>query len=166
MIFGAIGIVGAGRIADAVRARGTQQGNMLVGLCIALIAVPTQFLLYLAPSGEWATLWLVPACICAAAPFGIAPAAIQQMMPNPMRGTASAVYLFILNIIGLGLGPTAVAMCTQYLFGRDDAVRYSLLIVTAGASALGAVLLWRGLKPFLKSMDRLSEWNGQDKAVA
>ena len=95
----------------------------------------------------------------AAAPFGIAPAAIQQMMPNPMRGQASAVYLFILNLIGLGLGPTAVAAVTQYVFGRDDAVNYSLAIVACSASLLAAFLLWLGLKPFLKSLDRLHAWN-------
>ena len=158
MIFGAIGIVGAGRIADAMRARGIRQGNMMLGVFIALLSIPTSLLLFLAPSGNWATLWLVPACMLAAAPFGIAPAAIQQMMPNPMRGQASAVYLFILNLIGLGMGPTAVALCTQYLFGRDEAVNYSLLIVTVTASVVAALLLWSGLKPFLRSLERLTAW--------
>jgi len=130
----------------------------MLGVFIALLWIPVNILLFLAPSGNWATLWLIPACMCAAAPFGIAPAAIQQMMPNPMRGQASAVYLFILNLIGLGMGPTAVALCTQYLFGRDEAVNYSLLIVTVTASAIGALLLWSGLKPFLRSLERLSVW--------
>jgi MFS family permease len=94
----------------------------------------------------------------AAAPFGIAAAAIQQMMPNPMRGQASAVYLFIINMIGLGLGPTAVAVCTQYIFRRDDAVNYSLLVVHLVALSLAAILLGGGLKPFLRSLDRLNRW--------
>ena len=80
------------------------------------------------------------------------------MMPPAMRGQASAVYLFILNLIGLGLGPTAVAFCTQYVFGRDNAVNYSLLVVAVTASALSAVLLWSGLKPFLRSLQHLNLW--------
>ncbi len=128
-VFGIAGIVGAGRIADAVRARGTLQSNMLVGVFIALLWIPVQFLFCLAPSAGWAVVWMAPSCAFAAAPFGIAPAAIQQMMPPAMRGQASAVYLFILNLIGLGLGPTAVAYFTQYVFQRDDAVNYSLLMV-------------------------------------
>jgi MFS family permease len=163
-IFGSLGIVGAGRIADAVRARGTLQANMLVGVCIALLWIPFHFLLFLAPSGRWAVLWLAPSCIFAAAPFGIAPAAIQQMMPASMRGQASAVYLFILNLIGLGIGPSAVAMCTQYLFKRDDAVNYSLLLVTVTTCLLSALLLASGLKPFLKSLDRLREWVAEERA--
>jgi MFS family permease len=158
IIFGSLGIVGAGRIADLLRARGILQANMLVGMWVALIGIPISCLLYLAPSAGWATLWLAPGCIIAAAPFGIAAAAIQQMMPNPMRGQASAVYLFIINMIGLGLGPTAVAVCTQYLFRRDDAVNYSLLVVHLVALSAAAILLGGGLKPFLRSLDRLNRW--------
>lgn len=164
IVFGSLGIVGAGRIADAMRARGILQANMRVGMFVALASIPVHFLLYLAPSAGWATVWLVPGCIVAAAPFGIAAAAIQQMMPNPMRGQASAVYLFNINMIGLGLGPTAVALGTQYLFGRDDAVNYSLLVVTASACALAAVLLGSGLKPFLKSLERLNKWATDERA--
>jgi len=163
-VFGVIGIVGAGRIADAVRARGTLQANMLVGVCIALLWIPVHFLLFLAPSAGWAVVWLVPACAFAAAPFGIAPAAIQQMMPAAMRGQASAVYLFILNLIGLGIGPTAVAFLTQHVFQRDEAVNYSLLVVGVVACLLSAVLLWIGLKPFLRSLDRLNLWIADERA--
>jgi MFS family permease len=161
MVFGVLGIVGAGRIADAIRARGTLQANMLVGVFIALCWIPVHFLLFLAPTAGWAVVWLAPACVFAAAPFGIAPAAIQQMMPAAMRGQASAVYLFILNLIGLGLGPSAVAFCTQYVFRRDSAVNYSLLVVAVTASVLSAILLWSGLKPFLKSLDRLNLWTDE-----
>lgn len=163
-VFGVLGIVGAGRIADAVRARGTLQANMLVGVFIALLWIPVHFLLFLAPNAGWAVVWLAPACVFAAAPFGIAPAAIQQMMPAAMRGQASAVYLFILNLIGLGLGPTAVAFFTQHVFGRDEAVNYSLLVVAVSASVLAAVLLWAGLKPFLRSLGRLNLWIADERA--
>lgn len=157
-VFGSLGIVSAGRIADWLRGRDVLNANMRVGAYVAMLAIPVHFLLFLAPSGAWASIWLAPASILAAAPFGIAPAAIQQMMPNPMRGQASAVYLFILNLIGLGIGPTAVGACTQHLFGRDGAVNYSLLIVTVTASTLGGLILWLGSKPFLRSLDRLKEW--------
>ena len=36
-------------------------------------------------------------------------AAIQEAVPSTMRGQFSALYPFIVNLIGLGLGPTLVA---------------------------------------------------------
>jgi MFS family permease len=160
-VFGCLGITGAGRIADYLRSRGRANGNLLVGAAIGIAAVPINVLLYLAPTATWATIWLIPGATLAAAPFGIAPAAIQQMMPPSMRGQASAVYLFVVNIIGLGLGPTAVAACTQYIFGRDTAVPYSLAIVTSAACALGAMLLYAGLNPYLASLERLRVWKAE-----
>jgi MFS family permease len=158
-VFGCIGIVSAGRFADYLRKRGRGNATLFVGVLIGLVWLPVNCLLYLAPSATWATIWLVPGCALAAAPFGIAPAAIQQMMPATMRGQASAVYLFSINLIGLGIGPTAVGALTQYAFRSDDAVRYSLVIVTSVACALAAVLLYGALKPFVASLERVRVWN-------
>jgi MFS family permease len=165
-VFGSAGIVGAGRIADWMRSRGALNANMRLGLYIAIAWIPFNVLLFLAPTAGWAVVWLVPGCIFAAAPFGIAPAAIQQMMPPPMRGQASAVYLFILNLIGLGIGPYAVAACTQYLFRRDDALRYSLAVVCATACALAGVTLAVGLKSYLGSLRHLETWKTGDRPLA
>src|SRR5207244_9029067 len=71
IVFGSLGIVGTGRIADAVRARGTMQANMLIGVILALAWIPFHFLLFLAPTSGWAVIWLAPACMFSVAPFGI-----------------------------------------------------------------------------------------------
>lgn len=160
-VFGCLGIVGAGRVADSLRKRGRANATLFVGAMIGLASIPINCLLYLAPSPAWATFWLVFGCIVGAAPFGVAAAAIQQMMPATMRAQASAVYLFSVNIIGLGIGPTAVGFLTQHAFGRDDAVRYSLAIVSSTACALAAACLYGARKPFLASLERLDDWNAQ-----
>ena len=94
-------------------------------------------------------------------PFGVAPAAIQEMMPNNMRGQASAIYLFVINLIGLGLGPTAVAWMTQDVFGGDYGIGQSLVVVACTAHIASALFLMASLKPFRRSMDRLHEWTEQ-----
>jgi hypothetical protein len=52
------------------------------------------------------------------------------------------VFQFILNLIGLGLGPLLVGMLNDELAGRfgAGAIRWSLCIVTA-VGALGALFL-------------------------
>jgi MFS family permease len=158
MVFGCLGITGAGRLADYVRAKGRLNATLFVGALVAIVSIPVSCLLYLAPSATWATICLAPSAMLAAAPFGIAPAAIQQMTPASMRGQASAIYLFILNLVGLGIGPTAVAVCTQYLFKNDNDVQYSLVIVSCVSCAAAAALLFGALKPFLASLERLKVW--------
>lgn len=155
---GATGIVTGGKLSDWLLKRGYSDANMRVGLIGTLCFLPFGLLYPIVPSGTYAALLLIPALFCASMPFGVAPAAIQEMMPNPMRGQASAIYLFIVNLIGLGLGPTAVAMITDYVFHNDYAIHYSLLLVTAVAAIGSALLLWIGLKPYVRSVNRQRAW--------
>jgi uncharacterized protein YqgC (DUF456 family) len=75
-----------------------------------------------------------------------------------MRGQASAVYLFILNIIGLGLGPLVLAMVTEHVFADDMKIHYSLLTVTVVAHIASSVILFLGLPAFRRARERRDEW--------
>jgi hypothetical protein len=47
--------------------------------------------------------------------FGLAIAALQRITPNRMRAQVSAVMLFMTNLFGLALGPSAVAAITDFV---------------------------------------------------
>jgi MFS family permease len=64
-----------------------------------------------------------------------------------MRATASALLLFVLNLIGLGLGPVFAGALSDF-FSEDygvDAIRYSLLILAVAGN------LWSALHYYLAS---------------
>ena len=158
-ICGCLGIVTGGRLADYLAARGRTDANMRVGLFAALCALPLVIIFPLLDNVWWVTATLAPAVFFLSMPFGVAPAAIQDIMPNSMRGQASAIYLFVVTLIGLGIGPTAVALVTDYVFADDQALRYSLLIVTGLAVLSSVILLWRGLAPYRASREHLDLWS-------
>ncbi|UVE16981.1 MFS transporter [Pseudomonas sp. LS44] len=164
-VFGCLGIVFGGRLADWMAKRGRTDANMRVGLYAAIGALPAVLLFPLAGTGNQAAALLAPSVFFLSMPFGVAPAAIQEVMPNSMRGQASAIYLFVITLIGLGIGPTAVALVTDFGFGDDNALRYSLLIVTAIAVVSSIILLSRGLRPYRESMLRLKEWRADSAQV-
>jgi len=71
----------------------------------------------------------------------------QNLARPDMRATASAVLLFIINIAGLGIGPSVVGFLNDWLapqFG-DAAVRYSLLSI-ALVGGLASACFWMGSK--------------------
>ena len=121
MVGGSLGIVSGGLLADFLLKKGMRDAPMRVGVLAALLTLPMQ-LGYLAPEPFWAILCNAIAVFALAMPFGVAPAALQEIMPNPMRGQASALYLFVITLIGLGIGPTAVALITDFVF--QDEVAY------------------------------------------
>ena len=127
---------------------------MRAGLIASVAWLPTGVLYALVGDSRLALWLLVPTVFTASMPFGAAPAAIQEMMPNAMRGQASAIYLFVVNLIGLGLGPTAVALCTDFVFGNDLDLRFSLVLVATAAHLIAAVFLAAGLRPFRDSIPR------------
>lgn len=163
-VFGCLGIVCGGRLADRLAKRGLVDANMRVGLYAAIGALPLVLLFPLMGNAFWASVLMAPTVFFLSMPFGVAPAAIQEIMPNSMRGQASAIYLFVVTLFGLGLGPTFVALVTDYVFADDQALRYSLLIITGAAVLAAVVLLWAGLKPYRASLQHLQQWVPQAPA--
>jgi predicted MFS family arabinose efflux permease len=57
---------------------------------------------------------------------------IQHVVPPQMRATASAIFLFVNNLIGIGLGTVALGAVSDSLSARygDDSLRYAILAGT------------------------------------
>ena len=165
MVAGSTGIVFGGRLADYLARRGYRDANMRVGLLAAALTLLCNvvFLVDNMPL-LWAIMFFNVFTV--AMPFGVAPAAIQEIMPNAMRGQASAIYLFTITLIGLGIGPTAVAMFTDYVFADDMAIRYSIFIVASVITVGSIILLWMGLKPYREARDTLESWSQNQEQPA
>lgn len=157
LIFGTAGIVTGGRVADRLLAKGYTDAKIRVALIAAIAGAPAGAAAVLVPSGTLAMIFLAPATFFASFPVGAAAAAIQEIVPNEMRAQASALYLFVVNLIGLGMGPTAVALVTDYIFADDAMLRYSLLAVGVAAGTIAALLFWAALAPYRRSVARLQD---------
>jgi len=109
-------------------------------------AVPFYVLAILSPTLKVSFFVLLIPTALGLAWLGPVISAIQHLVPPNMRATASAIFLFINNLIGIGLGTFAIGMLSDTLqaqFG-DDSLRYSILagtgfyIVAAGLFFLAA----------------------------
>jgi MFS family permease len=150
-ISGTLGVLAGGWVADWWSERGCVDANVRVAWLATICIVPFGILYPLASTGAMTALLLIP--------YGVAPAAIQRMMPNTMRAQATAVYLFVINIVGMGLGPTVAAVLTEYVFHDPKSIHYSLLIVGAGAYVSAIILLGICLKSYRRSIIYLENWN-------
>jgi MFS family permease len=70
--------------------------------------------------------------------------ALQDLVPNRLRGQVVAMLLLVGNLLGLGCGPTLVALITDRVFGDEMMLRMSVGIVGLSAASL-AFLLALGL---------------------
>ena len=152
-ICSSLGILSGGWLCDRLARRGYYDAHFRVGLIMSLLNLLPALLFPLMHSAAWAFVLMAPFTFFMATIYGVAPAALQQVVPNEMRGQVSAMYLFVVNIVGLAAGPTAIALFTDHVFHSDNSIRYSLLVVFAGAYAVAALLWWIGLKPYRRTVD-------------
>ena len=160
-IAGALGIFTGGWFADKLKRRGYLDGNIRIGFIASWIWFPFGIAYPLVGDPWVAMAFLVGSIYTSSMPHGVAPAAMQEMMPNNMRGQASAIYLLIVNFIGLGVGPLLTGALTDYVFSEADygveGIRYSLLLLTLVAHTTSTALLWKGMGYYKDSLKRLEE---------
>ena len=126
---GGIGIALGGYLADRLGSRDTRWFLWIVAVAL-VICVPFSAGVYLAPGPYSALLLLIIPVALGNFYQATTFSQTQGLATLKMRAVAAAVLLFILNIIGLGLGPQAVGLVSDLLrptFG-DESLRYSLLI--------------------------------------
>ena len=128
--------------------------HMWVPALATTIYIPFAFLLYLWPDGRTALMLSLPGSFLGGMYLGPTFAMTQSLVPPHMRATASAILLFVINLIGLGLGPQAVGILSDLLHGEFgiESLRYAMLstvVIFAAWSvlhyALGARTLERDL---------------------
>lgn len=75
-------------------------------------------------------------------------AALQSVTPNEMRGQVTALYLFVFAVIGMGIGPTFIAVFTDYIIGDEKLLRYAMSLSAALMLPTAAWIMWKGVKPY------------------
>ena len=84
---------------------------------------------------------------------------MQVVTPNQMRGQVASIYLFGANIIGLALGPVIVALFTDFLYGDEMMVAYSIATTALVITPLVWIIVFLSLKSFRKSFETARAWN-------
>ena len=129
-IGGMLGTYGGGYLSDKLaNRRGDSRWHIWVPLISTVGAIPFYwFSLMIADTGVAATItWFVPSVV-AGMYLGPCLSTTHSLVGLRMRAQASAILFFVLNLIGLGIGPMATGLLSDYLrpeFGNLS-IRYAL----------------------------------------
>lgn len=140
---GPAGVLLGGRLTDTWARKGLTDAPLRVGMVGAAGMLVCAGLYPLVPSVPVVVALLVAVNVFAALPWGAASAAVAEVMPPRMRGQGSAVYQLIVNLVAGVMGPTAVALLTDKVFGDPQAIRFSLsILAVVGMTLVLALLAW------------------------
>ncbi|TQV86196.1 MFS transporter [Exilibacterium tricleocarpae] len=152
MVFGSLGIVAGGWHTDRLTRRQVPDAPIRTGLLAGCWLLPVGIAMPLVATPGLKAILLALFFFWSAFPYAAAAAAMQMAAPPQLRAQASALYLFCLNFIGIGMGATLVALLTDGVFGDESALPYSMAITCLISAPLGIYFLFACKTPFRASL--------------
>ncbi|WP_129780858.1 MFS transporter [Peristeroidobacter soli] len=138
-VAGVTGSLAAGALSDAAARRGGTRARLGLVAAGALVAAFGASLVAVNHPGfvlAGLGLWTFASALGGIG--GIA--ALQEIVPNELRGVSMSVLAFCNTLLGLGFGPTAVALVTERGFGEPAAVGTAISVVVAPAGLISCLL--------------------------
>lgn len=166
LLCGGAGPVLAGALAARLVRRGVVAASVKIVTTSIVVVVPCTILACLAPTPELALLALIPGSVALTAPMGGALLALQEVTPNRLRGQISALYYVCSSIVGMSIGPFAVALFTDHVFHDAKAVGTAIAIVTAILGPVAAWLIYGGRHEYAALARSLAADAAGDREVA
>jgi MFS-type transporter involved in bile tolerance (Atg22 family) len=159
------GALFGGWLATRLRTR-RPDGTLRTIFYASVALIPPITLLWLSPSPVYAWLGQAWANFAIASSINLNSAVLADVTPNEFRGKVIALNAMVLTLIGLGAGPTLIAMITDYVLHDESQLRWSLVLFSAVVAPLAAVMLRLALPGFARVVDESAGWTGirQDAA--
>ena len=152
--FGALGTLAFGHIADRLGTRDMRLQPRVMAASALMIAVFGSAVC-LAPSAWGAAVALALFAACVAGLNGPTYALTQTLVRVRMRGTSMSVLVVLLNLIGVGVGPTLAGVLSDVFAARygADSVRWAMMLVLL-ACLPAVALFWRASATIAADIER------------
>jgi MFS family permease len=142
-------------LVEKLTARHRDDAPLRVVVIARMIGIPAAILAPLMPN-PWLAVALDGVATLAVGMGGASQnAALQIVTPNRMRGQVTALYMFLFSVVSTGVGPTVVASITQLVLESEELLRYSLMATAAIVGPLSLLIIWLGIKPYVREVARL-----------
>ncbi len=150
IVFGCAGMLAGGAVSDRWRSQGIYDAPLRVAALSAIGGGVLFALAFSIGNLAWTLALIGPALFFNTLPMGASAAALQLIFPNQLRGLVSAIFLLILNLGGLSLGPLLPGVFTDYLFRNPNRIGWSLALSIEIASVLMLAIFLASRRPYRK----------------
>lgn len=153
---GAVGALAGGFLCDRFGTR-DPRWHLRIPALATILSLPLTVLALVWPTRSGSLILLVPAIVLGALYLGPIFSLTQGLVKLRMRALAAAVLLFIMNIIGMGLGPLGIGATSDLFQGfglTDGASLQYALVLAAGIRIWAAVHFFLGAKTLVADLGR------------
>lgn len=150
-IFGSIGAILGGRFHDYIFSKGYTDAPIRCALIVFSMLMPIMVITPLITSSFITIIMLGVFSFTMFLQQAMSPVAIQMIAPNHIRAQVVAIFFFISSFCSIGLGPSIVAICTDFIFQDENKLFLSISSVSATFLPLSVISLYLCLKPYKES---------------
>jgi len=143
---GTFGTAIGGRLGDRMSRQSGVSGYLRVPVIATILSVPFALAALAIPATVAALLLFGIPAFLRSMWFGPVFAVIQGLVVPRMRATTVAIFLLVMNTLGLGLGPITVGGLSDLFtgwFGPAEGLRYALMLAILIFMLAGAFCFWR-----------------------
>lgn len=166
LVCGTAGVLMGGWLGDVMTRRHGPGGRLRIAIAVKLLTIPFIVGYTLLPNASWALLPLAVSIFLPTFMNGLSPAILQQMVPNQMRGTAISISLLVVNMLGLGLGPTLIAVLNDHVFRDPNMIHLSILLVCVVMAAISLLFILIAYRPYVALVNDLQQAQAEEDGQA
>jgi MFS family permease len=157
MVFGTCGVIAGGVISDHLLRRGITAARLLVLAGAGVLACPFLTFFCFASHSASALACLACSAFFLATLTSCGPLGVQELYPSHSRGQGAAIFQLLVTLMGLGLGPAAIAATSDFALHPAHRLGPALGIVTPIFAIAAAVAALAGISSYSDAVIRAAE---------
>jgi MFS family permease len=138
----------AGRLSDWLADKFGPQARFYIGIIAGLGGIPFYAVGLLSEQVAIA-FWLIGiGNVISSCYNGVAAALMQYVVPDSMRAFAGSIYLFVISIVGFGIGPPVTGWLIDHAFSGPQATTEALLSVLIAMGILTTLFMGLAMRSY------------------
>lgn len=143
----------SGKAADWLAGRWGASRRFILGIVAGLACLPLYYFGLFADHGLTALVLIGSANIISSSYNGVAAALIQYLVKPNMRALAGGLYLFVISVIGFGIGPPLTGWLMDTVFTGSYGPAKALMTVVSCCGLLGSVCFLMAMRYYEKDAE-------------
>ncbi|WP_440999839.1 spinster family MFS transporter [Fodinibius sp. SL11] len=143
-----LSVMASGKAADWLAQKFKASYRFIPGVVAALACLPLYYVGLFAESAVTALVLIGLANVISSSYNGIAAAILQYLVKPNMRALASGLYLFVISVVGFGVGPPLTGLLMDTVFTGDYGAAKALMLVLSCCGILATLFFWKAMETY------------------
>jgi len=154
MLATGLSVMVSGKTADWLASKWGGSYRFVLGMVAGLVCLPLYYFGLFAESATTALILIGLANVISSSYNGVAAAILQYLVKPNMRALAGGLYLFIISVIGFGVGPPLTGWLMDTVFTGHYGPAKALMLVFSCCGILASICFWKAMGTYEQDVEK------------